>query len=99
MPSFPVGPNGRYTLPRRSREELRAYYYQHPCREVRELLWEVHRLRLLVLRANQLADSMGAGCANSTDLILRCLRQELEGEPVVQEHRAFTDELFDKPRR
>jgi hypothetical protein len=52
--------------------------------DVRALLWEIHRLRSIVLRADQLQrslDSVGGG----PGIVLQALRDELKGEPCVKE--------------
>jgi len=54
------------------------------------LLWEIHRLRALVLRANDLIRSMSARGGDrtldsTTQALLVGLRAELAREPVVQE--------------
>lgn len=52
--------------------------------DVYRLLWEIHRLRSIVLRADQLqrsVDSLGGGAG----MILKLLRDELKGEPCVLE--------------
>ena len=90
MPKLPIGPDGKYRYPRLSREQLRAIYERNPCAEVRELLWEIHRLRNLVLRACQLQRTIGGGCYTSTRQIAERLGKELESEPCVEEHAAWT---------
>ncbi|RWA55363.1 hypothetical protein AU476_07600 [Cupriavidus sp. UYMSc13B] len=84
--------------PKQTAAQLRAIYERNPCPEVRELLWEIHRLRLLLLRANQLQHAMSGGCANSTQLILEIFQRELAGEPCVAEREAWEREFFGPPR-
>src|SRR5438445_10328445 len=98
MPNFPIGPDGRYEYPKLTAAQLRAMYECNPCPEVRELLWEIHRLRVLLLRANQLQDAYGAGCHTSFMQILEALRAELHGESCVEERKAWEEEFFG-PRR
>lgn len=74
---FPIGPDGRYQYPKRSAAELRAIYERNPCPEVRDLLWEIHRLRVLLLRANQLQQAYDAGCHTSHMQILEIFRAEI----------------------
>lgn len=97
MPRFPIGLNGKYAIPRLSATQLRAVYTRNPCPEVRELLWEIYRLRLLLLRANQFLEATTGGCANSTGLIGDIFRAELQGEPCIVERKAW-DAAFFGPR-
>lgn len=94
MARFPVGADGKYEIPRLTADQLREVYARNPSPEARALLWEIHRLRLLVLRAHQLAESLGGGCAQSTNLVRDCLRRELEGEPCVAERQKWDAEFF-----
>ncbi len=87
---FPIDPeSGKYRIPKLTAEDLREIYRANRCPEVRALLWEIHRLRQLVVRANSLQQSIGAGCYNSTLFIRDCLRRDLEGEPCIAEHKAL----------
>ena len=52
--------------------------------DVRALLWEVKRLRGLVLRADHLVKVLGS-MGGAQGMILDGLRAELEGEPCVAE--------------
>ena len=52
--------------------------------DVVALLWEVHRLRAIVLRADQLQKTLGE-MGGSQGLLLDALRSELEGEPCISE--------------
>ncbi len=92
--TYPIGPDGRYFLPKLSAPELRAIYTRNPCPEVRELLWEVHRLRQLVLRAWQLQDTLATAQPPATQLILDILRRDLAGEPCIAEQQAWESEFF-----
>ncbi|UIF90835.1 hypothetical protein [Cupriavidus sp. UYPR2.512] len=98
MPKFPTGPDGRYQFPRLHSAQLRAIYERNPCAEVRELLWEIHRLHILLRRANQLQEASGAGCHTSYLQILETFRAELRGEPCIEERKAWDAEFFG-PRR
>lgn len=98
MPRFPIGPDGKYEYPRLTAAELRSVYERNPCPEVRQLLWEIHRLRLLVLRAHQLQDTMGRAQPPATQLIVDILRRELEGEPCIEERNAWARSFFGPPR-
>ncbi|WP_155301346.1 hypothetical protein [Cupriavidus necator] len=98
MPDFPVGPDGRYQIPKLTAAQLRAFFFRRPCPEVRDLLWEIHRLRLLLLRANQLQEAMTGANAPTTQFILDIFRREIEGEPCIKERQAWDLEFFG-PRR
>lgn len=55
---------------------------------VERLLWEVHRLRAVVLRANDLVRAIDYNDTKldpASGLALKSLHEALEGEPVVQE--------------
>jgi hypothetical protein len=70
--------------PKLTRADLQAIRERSDSPDVRTLLWEIKRLRGLVLRADQLTrvlDNLGG----SKGMILDGLRAELEGEPCVAE--------------
>jgi hypothetical protein len=52
--------------------------------DVITLLWEIKRLRALVLRADKLQRSLG-NVGGGAGLILEALRNELKNEPCVKE--------------
>lgn len=52
--------------------------------DVLALLWEIHRLRSIVLRADQLQRSID-GLGGGADMVLKVLRAELKNEPCVKE--------------
>jgi hypothetical protein len=52
--------------------------------DVITLLWEIKRLRAIVLRADQLQRSID-GLGGGAGMILNALRDELKGEPVINE--------------
>jgi hypothetical protein len=62
---------------------------------VRALLWEIHRLRAIALRADQLLRSL-SGPVGSLGFLADALRRELENEPAVLEQRAQTEALLAK---
>lgn len=97
MPRFPIGPDGKYVFPRLTRQQLRAIYERNPCPEVKELLWEIHRLQILLQRADQLQRMLGDSLAHPTALVLERFRQELAGEPCVEEREEWKRDLFGKP--
>lgn len=84
-------------IPRLTASQLRAVFERNPCAEVRELLWEIHRLRLLVLRANQLLETLGGNHPPATQFVKDILQQELEGEPCIEERNAWAREFFGPP--
>jgi hypothetical protein len=96
-PSFPIGPDGRYQYPKRTAAELRAIYERNPCAEVRDLLWEIHRLQVLLLRANQLQQAYGGGCHTGYMQVLETFRAEIRGEPCIEEREAWEREFFGPP--
>ena len=92
---FPVDRAGRYLLPKLTARQLHELMRAEPSDEVvRRLGWEVYRLRRLVVRGNQLQESIGAGCYASTLFIRDCFREELAGEPCIEEHKAATGAVF-----
>ncbi|WP_043345134.1 hypothetical protein [Cupriavidus basilensis] len=97
--NLPIGPDGRYEYPRRTAAELRAIYARNPCPEVRELLWEIHRLRILLVRANQLQKAYDCGCHASHMQILDKFRAEIQGEPCIEEREAWEREFFGPPQQ
>ena len=74
-----------------TRDQLRTVYELSPTPAVKRLLWEVHRLRAVVLRANDLVrtiDYNGTKLDPASGLALKGLREALEAEPVVLEDQA-----------
>jgi hypothetical protein len=61
-------------------------------------LWEIRRLRAIVLRAGQLQRALGVVTGGSAGMILEALRRELAAEPCVLEQ-AQLPELSGQPRR
>ncbi len=95
MPRFPIGTDGRYNLPKLTAADLRALYFQCPEPETRALLWDIHRLRILVVHVDQLQRTMASHCHISTLQVLESLRAALAGEPCVLEHAARIEETFE----
>ncbi len=63
-------------------EELRAIGQRQDAREINRLLWEIKRLRGLVLRANQvIRDLPVVGGPNG--IVRECLQKELAVEPCI----------------
>ncbi|KQV78462.1 hypothetical protein ASD15_21865 [Massilia sp. Root351] len=66
-----------------SAKQLSEVRQRSDSSDVRLLLWEIKRLRALVLRANQLLRCLDSG---SGSLLIRdILGQELSGEPCIEE--------------
>lgn len=64
--------------------QLREIWLRNQTEDMLSVLWECRRLRALVLRADQLQRLMPSrGGMEGT--ILELLRQELKGEPCVEE--------------
>jgi hypothetical protein len=70
--------------PKLTRSDLHEIGQRSNSPDVRALLWEIHRLRAIVLRADQLQRALGP-MGGSQGLVLDSLRAELEGEPCVEE--------------
>ena len=66
----------------------------------RRLLWEVHRLRAILLRADQLEilmrDERRWRDVPEINKALDALREDLNREPVVQEDREKRDEMLNR---
>jgi hypothetical protein len=52
--------------------------------DVITLLWEIKRLRAIVLRADQVQRSV-SGLGGRADIILNALREEIKNEPCIAE--------------
>ena len=70
--------------------ELREIGLRRDAADIVRLLWEIKRLRSIVLRAHQYEKSAYGGTGGSL-LVLNALRRELEGEPVVAEQTTCAD--------
>jgi hypothetical protein len=69
-----------------TRDQPRTVYETNPTPAVKRLLWEIHRLRAVVLRANDLVRSIdynGTKLVPASGLALKGLREALQSEPVV----------------
>jgi hypothetical protein len=76
-----------------SGEQLRAIYETNPTPAVKRLLWEIHRLRAVVLRADDFVRTLARYKGDSrldpgSGLALANLREALHEEPVVKEDEA-----------
>ena len=77
-------------LPALTAAELREIGLRRDPADIIRLLWEIKRLRSIVLRAHQYEQSAHGGTGGSL-LVLNALRRELEGEPVVAEQAPLND--------
>ncbi len=80
-------------FPPLSREQLRAIWERTRTPAARILLWEIHRLRALVLRANdfvRMARDRGLErhMDSTSQTLLKGLSDSLQDEPVVKEDEA-----------
>ncbi len=79
-------------------EELRALTQSNPTRDLRRLLWEIHRLRALVLHADQVQAMIGNNAVHmggvSFQAVLDDFRARLDAEPAVQENRKLAREVL-----
>lgn len=73
--------------------QLRDIQARRDPADVITLLWEIRRLRIIVMRAEQLQGSM-RNEAGAVGLILSALRAELAEDAMVIEERAARAELF-----
>lgn len=64
--------------------ELRQIGLRGDPADIIRLLWEIKRLRSIVLRAHQYQRTIHGGSGGS-QLVLNALRRELESEPVILE--------------
>lgn len=77
--------------------ELREIGLRRDPADIVRLLWEIKRLRSIVLRAHQYEQSAYGGTGGSL-LVLNALRRELEDEPVIAEQVACA-ELRDRQEK
>jgi hypothetical protein len=91
------------TMPTRrsplTRQQLRQIWERSRTRGVRDLLWEIHRLRAIALRSHQLQTRLlEAGLFSrfdpTTKLIVDGLAEALREEPAVFESEAARQELM-----
>lgn len=77
--------------------ELREIGLRGDPIDILRLLWEIKRLRAIVLRAHQYQRTIH-GVGGGSQLVLNALRRELEGEPVILEL-GTCDELLERQDR
>ncbi|WP_027820443.1 hypothetical protein [Paraburkholderia bannensis] len=72
-------------LPPLTAAELADIYDRHPLPVVLQLLWEIHRLRSTIRRANQVRLMIGTrvGSANTPAGIWERFEQDLDAEPCL----------------
>jgi hypothetical protein len=80
-------------FPPLTREKLRAVWERSRTPAVRRLLWEIHRLRALVLRASDFArmityHRLERHMDSTSRTLFEGLRDSLKDEPVVKEDEA-----------
>ena len=97
--STALSPKPRF--PPLNSDQLRELWQRAPIAAVRRLLWEIHRLRALVLRANDFVRSATYYKAEqrmdtTSRSLLEGLRESLKEEPVVKEDDA---RRLDQPPR
>ena len=67
-----------------TKTELHAIGARRDSADINALIWEIKRLRALVLRADQLQRCLGS-LAGGAGAVLNSLRSDLEGEPCIDE--------------
>jgi hypothetical protein len=79
-----MGRNHRH-FPPLTAAELADIYDRHPLPVVLRLLWEIHRLRATIRRANQVRLMVGTrvGSANTPAGIWERFEQDLDAEPCL----------------
>jgi hypothetical protein len=70
--------------PKLTKSDLHEIGQRSNSPDVRALLWEIHRLRGIALRADQLVRELG-DLGGAKGMMVESLRGELEGEPCVAE--------------
>jgi hypothetical protein len=67
-----------------TKTDLAAIQERSQTPDTRALLWEIARLRSIVLRADQLQQCLG-NSAGSVGIVVDALRDQLRGEPCIDE--------------
>lgn len=65
-------------------DELRELWLRNQTADMRTVLWEVKRLRSLVIRANQMQQVV-VPTSQAGGWILESFREALDGEPCIEE--------------
>lgn len=64
--------------------QLAEIYDREPTETVRRLLYEIHRLRATIMRADQIRKMIGSGgSAYVAGTVWECFERELDAEPCV----------------
>jgi len=75
--------------------DLRAIRERSDSPDIRALLWEIRRMRQILLRSDQLVRSMCLEVEGTSIVMIgRLLRNELEADPFIQESRAERLEML-----
>src|SRR5262249_10914758 len=87
-----------------TRTDLRRIWQRSPTRDTRDLLWEIHRLRAIALRSDQLLPPLlqsgaEARLDQTTKLITGALWDALRGEPAVAEAEEARRVLLERTRK
>lgn len=70
--------------PKLTKADLHDIRVRSDSPDVRTLLWEIHRLRGIALRADQLLKALGPG-GGAQGMMADSLREELRDEPCIDE--------------
>jgi hypothetical protein len=79
-------------------EQLHEIGLRRSADDVIPLLWEIKRLRALVLRGDQVVREIGS----AGSYLVRIFREELAGEPVLEDMKRMRIDLYrsdERPRR
>jgi hypothetical protein len=85
-------------------ERLAQIWDAHPSPVVLELLWEIHRLRATISRANQIREFLGPnGCGSVPSSVWSCFVRELDAEPCLTDkatprQQAIVDRVVNRNR-
>lgn len=74
-------------------QQLHDIFQRQDAADITPLLWEIKRLRAIVLRAHQMQESMSPNADGANGIIYAALRSELKGEPCVEEHKRLADSV------
>lgn len=73
-----------------TKADLHAIGQRQDAADINALLWEIARLRAIVLRADQLQRSLGS-LGGGAGVVLNALRLDLQDEPCVAEQSRVPD--------
>jgi hypothetical protein len=86
-------------------QRLAAIYDENPSPAVLELLWEIHRLRAVISRADQVRKFMGPnGTYTVPEPVWECFNRDLDAEPCLKDpptsrQKAVVDKLVERSPR